>query len=239
LVLVLSEIIPKSLGAKHWIRLAPFMPAILNGMILILKPFIIFSDWIMRRMGGSAPESDIRAEIKALTTLGRENDTLDEDERRVIANILDLHEVKLGKIMTPRTVCEYVCGGTTAGQNRTMLRDTAFSRYPVLDETEHPQGVVFRSEMLDADPETKVEDLLKPVKIFTDDLSTEDALSTLLKEHQHLVLIYDEYGTWLGLVTMEDILETILGTPIIDETDDIPNMRRHARRRWEHRLKNL
>jgi CBS domain containing-hemolysin-like protein len=100
-------------------------------------------------------------------------------------------------------------------------------------------GVVFRSEMLDADPETQVEYLLKPVKIFTDDLSAEDALSTLLKEHQHLALIYDEYGTWLGLVTMEDILETILGTPIIDETDDIPNMRRHARRRWEHRLKNL
>lgn len=238
LVLILSEIIPKTLGAKYWDRLAPLLPVTLNGLILLLKPFIILSDLITRGLGVGTPDTDIRAEIKALTTLGREADKLDEDERRAIANILDLHEMKLGKVMTPRTVCEYISAESTAGDNRDMLRDTVFSRYPVLDKDEHPKGVVFRSEILDADPQTQVTDLMKPLKIFTDDISAEEALSHFLKEHQHLALIYDEYGTWLGLVTMEDILETILGTPIMDETDDIPNMRRHARRRWEHRLKN-
>lgn len=238
LVLILSEIIPKTLGAKYWDRLAPLLPVTLNGLIFILKPFIILSDLITRGLGVGAPDTDIRAEIKALTTLGREADKLDEDERRAIANILDLHEMKLGKIMTPRTVCEYISADSTAGDNRDKLRDTVFSRFPVLDEEEHPKGVVFRSEILDADPQTKVTELMKPLQIFTDDISAEEALSFFLKEHQHLALIYDEYGTWLGLVTMEDILETILGTPIMDETDDIPNMRRHARRRWEHRLKN-
>lgn len=238
LVLVLSEIIPKTLGAKYWNRLAPLLPYTLNSLIFLLKPFILLSDMITRGLGGSMPDTDIRAEIKALTTLGREADKLDEDERRVIANILDLHEVKLGKIMTPRTVCQYIRTDSSVGANLDMLRETVFSRYPVLDEDEHPQGIVFRSEMLDADPETPVKELLKPAKIFTGEVTVESALSTLLKEHQHMALIYDDYGTWLGLVTMEDILETILGTSIMDETDDIPNMRRHARRRWEHRLKN-
>ena len=238
LVLVLSEIIPKTLGARYWDKLAPALPLFMRGMIFILRPFIALSDTITRTMGGGAPEMDLRAEIKAMTTLGRESDKLDEDERRVIANILDLHEVSLRNIMTPRTVCEYIKSGSSAGENVEMLRDTVFSRYPVLDDDEHPQGVVFRSEVLDADPDTPISELLKPVRIFTDNISAEAALSTLLNEHQHMALIYDDYGTWLGLVTMEDILETILGLPIMDETDDIPNMRRHAKRRWEHRLKN-
>lgn len=237
LILILSEIIPKTLGARYWRQLAPLLPVTLSSLIFLLKPFILLSDLLTRGLGGGAPESDIRAEIKALTTLGREADMLDEEERRTIANILDLHEVRVGEIMTPRTVCEYISADSTAGENRDKLRDTVFSRYPVLDEDEHPKGVVFRSEMLDADPDTPVSDLMKPLKIFNDDISAEEALSFFLNKHQHLAVVYDEYGTWLGLVTMEDILETMLGMPIMDETDDIPNMRRHARRRWKHRLK--
>ena len=237
LVLILSEIIPKTLGAKYWDKLAPFLPPILNGMIVILKPFIMLSDIITRSLGKETPKTDIRSQIKALTKLGREHNMLDEDEQHVIANILDLHEMQLRNILTPRTVCQYIKADSTAGDNREMLRETPFSRYPVLDEEEHPEGVVFRRELLDAEPETRISDLMVPIQIFKETLSAESALTSLLKEHQHMALVYDEYGTWLGLITMEDIFETILGLAIIDETDNIPNMRRHARRRWEHRMK--
>lgn len=238
LVLMLSEIIPKTLGARYWDKLAPFLPIIMRGMIFLLKPVIALSDKVTRSMGGGSPQIDLRSEIKAMTLLGREEGILDEDERRVITNILELHEVKLRSIMTPRTVVEFLKVDTTAGDNIDKLRETVFSRYPVMDEGEHPEGLVFRSEMLDADPATPLKQLLRPVKIFTDEVSAEVALSALLNEHQHLALIYDIYGTWLGLITMEDILENILGLPIMDETDDIANMRRHARRRWEQRMKN-
>ena len=237
LVLILSEIIPKTLGAKYWDKLAPFLPPILNGMIFILKPFIMLSDMITRSLGGGSPKTDIRSQIKALTKLGRERNMLDEDEQRVIANILDLHEIQLDSILTPRTVCQYFKLYSTAGDNREMLRETTFSRYPVLDDDEHPQGVVFRSELLDAEANTPISELMNPIQIFQETFSAESALTSLLKEHQHMALVYDEYGTWLGLITMEDIFETILGLAIIDETDNIPNMRRHARRRWEHRMK--
>ena len=237
LILVLSEIIPKTLGARYWQTLVPLLPATLNGLIFILKPFIMLSDKITEWMGVGTADIDLRSEIKAMTNLGRDTDQLDEDERRVIANILDLHEVKIKDIMTPRTVCEFLNSESRVGEVLEALRDTAFSRYPVLDENEHPQGIVFRAELLDADPDTLLSDLVKPVKIVTDDVSAESVMTAFLAEHQHMGLVYDQYGTWLGLVTMEDVLETILGQPIMDETDDIPNMRRFARKRWENRMK--
>ena len=96
---------------------------------------------------------------------------------------------------------------------------------------------MFRNELLDAETNTPISELMTPVQIFKETLSAESALTSLLKEHQHMALVFDEYGTWLGLITMEDIFETILGLTIMDETDNIPNMRRHARRRWENRMK--
>ncbi|OFE12709.1 hemolysin [Pseudohongiella acticola] len=237
LVLILSEIIPKTLGARYWQSLVPWLPPTLNFLILILKPFIMMSDKITEWMGVGTSDVDLRSEIKALTNLGRDTDQLDEDERRVIANILDLHEVLIKDIMTPKTVCEYLLADSAVDDILDAMRDTAFSRYPVVDQEEHPHGVVFRAELLDADPDANVADLIKPVKIVTDEISAEALLSAFLAEHQHMAMVYDQYGTWLGLVTMEDVLETILGQAIMDETDDIPNMRRFARKRWENRLK--
>lgn len=239
IILIFSEIIPKTLGARYWRSFAAYLPAILNPMILILRPFIWLSDHINSWMGERKPISNLRAEIKALTSLGRELDELDQDEQRVIANILDLHDIKARDIMTPRTVCEFVSTSTTVAEMIEQSRKNQFSRYPVLDEQGHPHGVVFRSDLVEAEPSQMVSELMKPLKVITDSESAENVLTSLLKEHQHMSLVYDDYGTWLGLLTMEDIIETILGQPIMDETDDIPNMRRFARRRWEHRMKNM
>ena len=79
---------------------------------------------------------------------------------------------------------------------------------------------------------------MKPVKVAQDSLNVETLMGQMLSEQQHMCLVYDEFGSWGGLVTMEDILETLIGKPILDETDDVPNMRRLARRLWEHRLKS-
>lgn len=238
-ILIFSEIIPKTIGARDWRRIAPFLPPVLNLMIVVLKPFIWLSDHITSWLGSSEPQMDLRSEIKALTSLGRELDELDQDEQRVIANILDLHDVKVRDIMTPRTVCQYVSATTTVAELIEISRRDQYSRYPVLDDEGHPHGVVFRADLLEEDPDTPVSALMKPLKVVTDNESAESVLTSLLKEHQHMCLVYDDYGTWLGLLTMEDIIETILGQPIMDETDDIPNMRRFARRRWEHRMKSM
>lgn len=239
LILILSEIMPKTIGARYWPQLAPILPFVLNSMITLLKPFIWLSDQIMKLFGGGQHEHDLRQEIKALTVLGRELNKLDEDEQRVIANILDLHDIKVRDIMTPRTVCETASPEESLDAFAERVKVGQFSRYPVLDKDEAPLGIAFRYDMLDITDQQTVADIMKPVKVISDKMSAEQLMTQLMHERQHMCLVYDEYGSWLGLVTMEDVIETIIGQPIMDETDDIPNMRRFAKRRWEHKLKNL
>lgn len=239
LILVLSEILPKTIGARYWPSLAPILPTLLNGMIFILKPFIWLSDQVMKLFGGGQHEHDLRQEIKALTILGRELNKLDEDEQRVIANILDLHDIKVRDIMTPRTVCETAKPDEKLIALVERVKKDQYSRYPVIDQDEAPLGIVFRYDMLDISESAVASDIMKPVKIISDKISVEQLMSQLMREQQHMCLVYDEYGSWLGLVTMEDVIEAIIGQPIMDETDDIPNMRRFAKRRWEHKQKQL
>ncbi|QGX40216.1 CNNM domain-containing protein [Permianibacter aggregans] len=237
LILVLSEILPKTIGARYWPQLTPFLPVVLNGMIFVLKPFIWFSDQIMKLFGGTPHHYDLRQEIKSLATLGRELNQLDEDEQRVIRNILDLHDIKVRDIMTPRTVCETIRPDVPLGDLIEHVRENQFSRYPVLAEDESPLGLVFRYDLLNADLNKTAVDIMKPVTVVIDTVSAERIMSQMMRERQHMCVVYDEYGSWLGLVTMEDVIETIIGQSIMDETDDIPNLRRFAKRRWEHKLK--
>ncbi len=239
LILVLSEILPKTLGARYWPKLAPALPALLGSMITVLKPFILLSDLVTRGLGGKAPEHDVREEIKALALLGRELDKLDEDEQRMISNVLELHNMRLRDIMTPRTVCESLSPEQSISDALLRVQDSQFSRYPVISEEEAPLGVIFRVDILAAkDQNAPISSVMKPVKVAQDSLNVETLMGQMLSEQQHMCLVYDEFGSWGGLVTMEDILETLIGKPILDETDDIPNMRRLARRLWEHRLKD-
>lgn len=238
LILLGSEILPKTLGARYWPALAPVMPGILNSLILLLKPFILMSDLVTRSLGGKAPEHDLRAEIKALAALGQELKSLDEDEQRMISNVLDLHTIRARDVMTPRTVSEVLSPSLTVADARTRVQHGQFSRYPVLDEQETPLGVLFRVDLLASDNrDIAISSLMKPVKVVQDSQNIEVLMTQMLNEKQHLCLVYDEFGSWCGLLTMEDIIETLIGRPILDETDEIPNMRRLARRLWEHRLK--
>ena len=239
LILVLSEIIPKTLGARYWRSVTPVLPSVLGAMITLLKPFIWLSDQLMKLFGAETHEYDLRQEIKALTILGREQNSLDEDEQRVIANILDLHDIKVSEIMTPRSVCETATPDEDLSSFAERVKISQFSRYPVLGEDDTPKGIIFRYDMLDIKEQQVVADLMKPIKVVADTVNVEKLMSQLLHERQHMCLVYDEHGSWQGLVTMEDIIETILGQAIMDETDDIPNMRRFAKRRWEHRMKGL
>ena len=236
-ILVLSEIIPKTIGAKFWRALAPLLAPTLRFMIFTLRPFIWLSDQITRRIGNNEPDIDVRSEIKAMATMGFEQQALDKDEHRVIWNILDLHDIRVKDVMTPRTVCETIPPDMTVAEFAEKARPLPFSRFPIIDADEEPQGLLFRSDALDAERQQRVVDLARPVEIVTETVSIESLMAYLLKERQHLCLVYDEHGSWLGLITLEDIIETILGTPIMDETDNVASLRRYARQRWDKRVK--
>lgn len=236
-ILILSEIIPKTIGAKYWRSLAPMMPGILRVMILLLWPFIWMSKQITRRIGDNNNDVDVRAEISALTELGRDQQALDEDERRVIQNILRLHEIKVSAIMTPRTVCKHFSPRMTAGEFREKARGLPFSRFPLLDEEGETLGYVHKSDLLGVDDATPLLKCARDAITVHGQTNIEYLFGEMLLNRQHMTVVYDDMGTWIGIVTLEDILESILGREIMDETDSVSNLRRYARQRWSRRLK--
>jgi len=153
--------------------------------------------------------------------------------------VLDLHEVNVRQIMTPRVVCQTLAPDQTVAEFIEQIQEHQFSRYPVLDADEAPLGILFRHDVIRADEGQRVANLMKPATIVTDRANVESVMTRFIRERQHMFLVYDEYGSWLGVVTMEDVIEALIGQPIMDESDDIPNLRRHAKRRWKKRLQNL
>lgn len=237
LILVLSEIIPKVLGAKYWRRLSPILPTILNPMILLLTPFIWMSDIIMRLIGNSKDEANLRQEIKSITGLAKELKAIEQAEQQVIFNILDLDEVDLTTIMTPRVVTAAITPNTDLETLKQIIDQNQFSRYPIVDQEENPLGVFFRHDFVDLVHSDKslLDFAEKPALVLPDTISVKSAFRKLLDEKQHLAFIYDEFGSWLGIITLEDILEKIIGEEIMDETDIVQDMRLLAKKRWEMR----
>ena len=236
LILVLSEILPKTIGAKFWRQLAPTLPSILNIMIMSLRPFIWLSDQITKRIGGEE-HVDVRSEIKALAILGHEQKLIDADERRVIGNMLDLHTIRVRDVMTPRTVCESVRPDETISEFLYRVKSMPYSRFPIIDADEVPHGIILRNEALESDTDKTVNQLARDVEVVSETVDVEQVMRLLLDKRQHMALVFDEHGTWMGVITLEDVIETILGQPIMDETDTIPSLRRYAQQRWDKRLK--
>ncbi|MBN8412473.1 CNNM domain-containing protein [Halomonas denitrificans] len=234
-ILILSEIIPKTIGANYWRQLSPWLPPILNTMILVLKPFIWLSEQITQRIGGNAADTDMRGEIKALARIGLDEKALDPDETRTITNILNLHEIAVSKVMTPRTVCVTVRPGLTVAEFEEELVRSPFTRFPVMDGGEQAIGYVHKADAYRADEDHSMKDIMQDAPSVQADDSVETVFTMMLKDRQHLAVVYDDHGTWVGLITMEDVLETVLGQDIVDETDDVTNMRKYAKQRWTQR----
>ena len=237
-ILVLSEIIPKTIGAKHWRRIAPYLPAVLGVMMTILAPFVWLSKKVTRRIG-TAEEVDVRSEISALAEIGRDQHALDDEEHAIIQNTLRFHEIKVSAVMTPRAVAKHLTPGITVGEFKAAFGKLPFSRYPLIDEQGAPLGYVHKSDLLHVQDDAPVRDSARKAMTVKDTTNVDYLFGEMLRERQHLVLVYDDLGTWVGLVTLEDILETIIGRDIMDETDNVSNLRRYAKQRWSRRLRRM
>jgi CBS domain containing-hemolysin-like protein len=237
LILVLSEIIPKTIGATYWRQLAPFLPVTLNTMAWLLAPFIWLSELITGRIGGEEHEVDLRAEIKALSRIGLEKEALDVDETRVINNILNLHEIQVMSVMTPRNVSVSVDPEITVEAFIRDMAESQFTRYPVMTEDEKALGYIHKADLWRAEGGMTMRAVMHPVDIVNPEDDVEVVFRRMLHSRNHLCVVYDDMGVWRGVVTMEDILETILGQEIVDETDNVADLRKYARQRWTRHLK--
>jgi len=248
LILVLSEIIPKTIGATYWKGLANFTSKALNVLIFPLKWTGLL--WLMqlttKLIGGSGHHGSVlsREDFHAMTDIAHEKGVFVESERNFIKNLLTFKEVRAKDIMTPRTVMKIEDETTTVKEFFDANQTLRFSRIPVFsDSPDNITGLVLKDEvykeMANANGHKKLVDIKRNIIIINRDIAIPDLFEQLIKNRNHMALVVDEYGSVSGLVTMEDVIETLLGLEIMDESDNVADLQLLARKSWEKRAKRL
>jgi CBS domain containing-hemolysin-like protein len=231
-ILVLSEILPKTLGATYWKQLGGPSAYVLRALIVILKPVLVPLAWFNRLIsprGVKAPTVS-RAELEILAEIGRREGTLDEEEWRVVRNVMNLRRVRVADVMTPRTHIAAVAVSAGVAGARAAFREHRHRRYPVYEDTiDEVIGVVTVSDILSAEDEggEDLRPVIRPVRFVPETKPVEELIGELRAERLSLAVVVDEFGGTAGLVTLEDLFEEIVGD-IRDEHDpDFEAIRRN------------
>ena len=245
LILVFSEIIPKTLGAHYWRQLAPATAYLLQFLIWTLYPFIRMSAILTRLLSGGHKDGRFRRdEFAAMAQAGAEEGKLDHHESLILKNLLLLRETRVSDVMTPRTVVFSLDEEMLVKEYFDQHNRSRFSRIPVYKENrDQVTGFVLRSDLLLSHARGNSEN---PLAVYRRDISAVPSNSSLqttfelfMEKRGHIMLVVDEYGSMKGILTLEDILETLLGIEIIDEGDKIDDMRKLARRLWKKRAMDM
>jgi CBS domain containing-hemolysin-like protein len=237
-ILIFSEILPKTIGVTFAYKLAPFIAYPLRWMVIVLKPIVWICRSITRLLPGRAGDENISAEeLQTIAALSRESGEIAEDEEIVIANILQLKHKMVRHAMTPRTVTFSIDDKLTVADAMKMVnRLSSHSRIPVYDtEPNNVTGIVMRKDILQAAAEGKytiaLKSFLHPAHFVPETAPLNRILIDFFDRQQHLFVVVDEYGSMTGIISMEDVIEEIVGREIIDESDKACDMRELARNR--------
>lgn len=245
IILILTEIIPKTLGANYWKQLTPFTVSTLKVMIVLLWPLVYVSQFITKRLKKDKDKSILnRADFTVMTEIGTQEGVLQQSEAKVIHNILRFNQIMVQHIMTPRTVIK------AAPENQTILafytnsKNLKFSRIPVYSKTiDEIAAYVLKDEVMQAiisgDGEKKLSDIKRPIEVVVQNAPIPQLFSTMVEKKEHIALVVDEYGGTSGIVSMEDVIETLLGLEITDEFDEIEDLQQWAKEKWQKRQKDL
>ena len=245
IILVFSEIIPKTLGATYWRGLSSITAHWLKFLVWILYPFVWLSELLTRGLShGEKIEGFSRQEFAAMVDLGKQEGQLAERESRIMKNMFLLHEMKVTDVMTPRPVVFLLSESLTVSDYFEKHYDSRFSRIPVYAENDEMlTGFVLKDDLLLAQARDNTENTLQTYRRDLHALSDQDTLSdafdAILKQRTHIMVIIDEYGGMEGIITMEDVLETLLGLEIVDESDKTADMQQYAKRLWKKRAQEM
>ncbi len=245
LILIFSEIIPKTLGAVYWRRLAVYTPRLLRGMIWGTLPFVWLSKGLMKLLSRGEKEASVsRAEFTAMAELGKEEGIFEEEESRILKNLFRFSSLRVRDIMTPRTVVQALREHQSVEEVVDAHDEFRFSRIPVYTENRDDiTGYVLKDEILlkaaQEQDDIPLSELKRDILVVQEELALTKLFERLLDRLEHIALVVDEYGGTAGIVTMEDVVETLLGLEIVDEVDSTKDMQVLARRQWLRRARRL
>ncbi len=235
-ILLFAEILPKTIGVVFSRQIAPYIAVPLQLMIVALKPIIVLAQLMTRLVPNSHKPHQISAlELKTIASLSRKSGEIEADQETVISNILQLGTKTVRQVMTPRTVTFSVPQSLTIKDAARMEeRWRMHSRVPVYDgEPDNVVGIALSQDILMAaavGQETlKLSQLMRPVHFVPETAPLDRIFVDFFERYQHLFVVVDEYGSVTGVISMEDILEEIIGREIVDESDKARNMRELAR----------
>lgn len=245
LILVLSEIIPKTLGATYWQALAPTTAILLVGLTRLLLPLVWLSEKLTRTLSHGADGANFsREEMAAMAQIGHEEGLLDKKEQKIVANLMRLHRFTVKDIMSPRAVMFSQPAGRTVAEFLADHAENPFSRIPVYHEqADDITGYVLKQDLFHAqargETDRTLDSFRRDLPVLPETVQASHAFDRLMHSKSHIMLIVDEYGTTEGLVTLEDVIETLMGLEITDELDTVEDMQAFARNRWHQRMKTL
>jgi CBS domain containing-hemolysin-like protein len=245
LILFFSEIIPKTIGAVFWRKLALPSAIVIIGMIYISYPLVVISEFITKFISKNKEFKRMsREEIVASVHLGTKEGVLKESESKIINNLIRLKTINARAIMTPRTVVVSAPEEISLDDFIKQKEYLQYSRIPVYSgNIDNVTGYILNSDVLEKlanhSINQELKDLKRPIIIFYENFSIPKLFEELLLKKEHIALVINEYGGMQGLITMEDIIETILGLEIMDEKDIEVNMQELAKKKWKIRKKNL
>jgi len=244
-ILIFSEIIPKTLGALYWHVLAPVVARLLSVLIWPFYPFVFLSKVITRLLSrGFAGHSVSREELAALAELGRQQGVFEQEELRILKNLLRFRTLRAKDVMTPRTVIFTLPENLTVAEVLRNYPELRFSRIPIYRESrDQITGYVLKDEILlraaRDEGEVPLHRLRREILVVPENLSLLALFERMLNRLEHIALVIDEYGGTAGIVTLEDIVETLLGLEIVDEADATRDMQELAREQWRRRAERL
>jgi CBS domain containing-hemolysin-like protein len=243
-ILIISEILPKIIGATYWRGLAPFTAYSIQFLIFILYPIVRFSEVLGKLFSRPDEATVTREDMIANAEIGVDEGTLLSKESKVIKNLLMLNELFVSDIMTPRSVFFAIEASMTVDEVAAKYRPIRFSRIPVYQSNlDNIIGMTHRYKILEAlthdfhDP--NILEITTPINTVAERMTVSAVIEFFVKQKEHLALAVDEYGIVTGLVTLEDAIETLLGVEIVDEFDNITDMRQYALEQWQIRKNQI
>ncbi|MBQ4913528.1 HlyC/CorC family transporter [Maribacter sp. MMG018] len=244
LILVASEIIPKTIGATYWRQLANFTAKALKIMVLGLKYTGLL--WLLqlftKLVGGKGHHGSVlsREDFTAMTDMAHEEGVFEKSESTIIKNLLKFDEVLVKDVMTPRAVVKIASADKTIQTFFEENPKLRFSRIPIYkDKIDNIIGFVLKDnvyeEIINKNGDMPLEEIKRDILITRRSTPIPQLFDTLVAKREHIALVVDEYGSVSGLVTMEDVIETLLGLEIMDESDNVADLQLLARKNWENR----